>query len=195
MTAKLQQHLEMCWLDVRTNIGHSGVGIYWSAGIDNNWISFYEVSRDGKVLGKASVGTYYFDHSTGYNPDAKYEVRAVDGSGNVSPWTAGKAVDNDPITAYALGGLFSEPGRDGWYAETTTDGKNYFSMQFVKPASTSAADLGGSPNKPGGVEGYWEGPAGAHIGRAWQQASTKTACVRTWVASNLLVLSGLSAEL
>lgn len=165
-----------------TNIGHSGVGIYWSAGIDNNWISFYEVSRDGKVLGKASVGTYYFDHSAGYNPDAKYEVRAVDGSGNVSPWTAGKAVDNDPITAYALGGLFSEPGRDGWYAETTTDGKNYFSMQVVKPASTSAADLGGSPNKPGGVEGYWEGPAGAHIGRAWQQASTNAACIRTWVA-------------
>ncbi len=165
-----------------TNIGHSGVGVYWSTATDNNWISYYEIKRDQEILGKAGIGAYYFDHAKGWNPDARYQVRAVDGDGNKSSWITAQAIDNEPFTACALGGLFPDQGRDGWYAETTVEGKNFIPMVFLKPASTSAADLGGSPNKPGGVEGYWEGPGGAHIGRAWMQASTDAACVRTWIA-------------
>ncbi|MCX5758692.1 MAG: hypothetical protein NTU83_09350, partial [Candidatus Hydrogenedentes bacterium] len=45
-----------------TNIGHGGIGVYWAPGTDNNWISYYDVRRDGTVLGKAAVGDYYFDH-------------------------------------------------------------------------------------------------------------------------------------
>ena len=29
------------------NIGHSGVGVYWSPGADDNCLSHYEVRRDG----------------------------------------------------------------------------------------------------------------------------------------------------
>jgi len=165
-----------------TNIGHAGIGIYWSPGCDNNWISYYEVKRNNEILGKAGVGTYYFDHSKGWSAKSEYSLRTVDGAGNASSWIEAKAIAGEPITACALGGLFSEQGRDGWYAETAVNGKTFLPMIFVKPAATSAADLGGSPNKPGGVEGYWEGPGGAHIGRAWMQASTLATCARTWVA-------------
>jgi len=164
------------------NIGHSGAGIYWSPGSDDNWISCYEVRRGDELLGKASVGTYYFDHSAGWDSGGRYAVRTVDGDGNLSRWTEAQAIADEPATAYALGGLFLERGREGWHADTTTDGHTYTPMTWVRPANTSAADLGGTPNQPGGIEGYWEGAGGARIGRAWQQASRDAACVHTWVA-------------
>lgn len=165
-----------------SNIGHSGVGVYWSAGSDDNWISYYEVRRGEDVIGKASVGTYYFDHSPGWDPNARYAARTIDGDGNASPWTEAEPTKGEPLTANALGSLFSERGREGWFADTTTDGLTYTPMTFIRPAKTSSADEGGSPNTHGGVEGCWEGAGEARIGRAWQQASKDAACVRTWLA-------------
>lgn len=165
-----------------TNIGHSGVGVYWSAGSDDNWLSYYEISRDGQVIGKAATGTYYFDHASGWDPGARYAVRTVDGDGNTSAWTEAKAIAGEALTAHALGGLFDEQGRDGWRADTTTDGKTYVPMTYLRPRKSSSADEGGTPNQPGGVEGCWQGLGGAIVARAWMQASTEAACVRSWVA-------------
>ncbi len=50
-----------------TNIGHGGIGVYWSPGADNNWISYYEVRRDGNILDKVAIGNYYFDHAVGWD--------------------------------------------------------------------------------------------------------------------------------
>jgi len=165
-----------------TNLGHSGVGIYWSPGTDNNWIRYYEVRRGETTIGKASVGIYYFDHSNGWDPAAAYAVRTVDGDGNASAWTAAEPLPGGTDEFWALGGLFSESGRDGWSAETTTDGHTFTAMTWVAPAKSPAGDFGGTPNQPGGVEGYWEGAGGARVGRGWQQASREAACVRSWTA-------------
>ena len=165
-----------------TNIGHSGVALYWSPGSDNNWVSYYEVRRDSKILGKASIGNYYFDHSAGWNTSAQYSVRTVDGDGNVSIWTNAKPLPDEPLIAAVLGGHFSERGRDGWKAETTNDEHAFAPMAFVPPERPTAGDMYGTPIQPGGVEGYWEGVGEARIGRGWQQASTSMACVRTWTA-------------
>ncbi len=164
------------------NIGHSGVGIYWSCGADTNWISYHEVRRNRVVIGKASIGTFYFDHSQGWDPAAEYAVRSVDGDGNASEWTTARSLPGGELTYSALGGHFAEAGREGWSAETTIDGVNFQAMAWVPPAKNPAADFGGTPNQPGGVEGYWEGPSGARIGRGWLQASTEVACVHTWKA-------------
>ena len=53
-------------------------------GTDNNWISYYEVFRNGIAIDRVAKGTYYFDHSAGGDLAAKYEVRTVDGAGNAS---------------------------------------------------------------------------------------------------------------
>jgi hypothetical protein len=165
-----------------TNLGHSGVGIYWSAGADEGWLSYYEVRRGEGVLGKVSIGTYYFDHAEGWEPEAAYAVRSVDGDGNASEWTiAGKLAD-EPVTACALGGLFPTRGREGWCAYTTSDGVTFEPMAWVTPPKTSSADEGGTPNQPGGIEGWWEGIGGARLGRAWMQSSAAACSVRTWVA-------------
>jgi hypothetical protein len=165
-----------------TNLGHNGVGIYWNAGVDDRCIGYYEVRRNDTILGKAAKGTYFFDHAEGWNPKSRYEVRAVDGDGNTSDWTTAASYQNEPLTFWALGGHFATSGRDGWKAEFTTDGKTFVPMNWVPAARNPGGDLGGTPNQPGGVEGYWEGTGGAHVGRGWQQPTADTACVRTWIA-------------
>ena len=71
-----------------TNLGHTGVGLYWSPGTDDQAISFYEIRREGQLLGKAATGTYYFDRASGWDPQARYAVRTVDTDGNASDWLA-----------------------------------------------------------------------------------------------------------
>ncbi|MBM3241976.1 hypothetical protein FJZ31_37370 [Candidatus Poribacteria bacterium] len=165
-----------------TNLWFCGVGIYWSPGSDDNWVSHYEIRRGSEILGKTCTGTYFFDRSEGWNPKAEYSVRTVDGDGNVSDWTYATPLADEPQIFSALGGHFSKSGREGWRAETTVDCRTFTPMVWVPPAKPSAADLGGTPNQPGGVEGYWEGTGAARVGRGWQQASTEVAGVRTWIA-------------
>jgi len=165
-----------------TNIGHSGIGIYWSPGSGGGWISYHEIQRNGEIIGKASIGAYYFDHAPGWDAKAAYSVRAVDGEGRTSGWTEATPMNDGPDVYAALGGHFPEAGRDGWNAETTTDGVSFTGMAWVPPAKNPAGDIGGTPNQAGGVEGYWEGPGQARVGRGWQQASPEVACVRSWTA-------------
>ncbi len=166
-----------------TNLGHSGVALYWSSAKADNWISYYEIQRNGDVIGKASVGTYYFDHAPGWDASARYAVRTVlNGGAQASAWTSATPMADGPDIYAALGGHFAEAGRDGWRAETTTDGLTFTEMTWVPPAKSAAGDTGGTPNQPGGVEGYWEGPGQARVGRGWQQASPECACVRAWTA-------------
>ena len=166
-----------------TNLGHTGVAIYWSPSTDNNWVSFYEVRRGSIVLGKASTGTFFFDRTPERDLAAEYSVRTVDGDGNVSPWTVAKPLAGERLEANALGGHFREAGREGWSAEATTDSQTFIPMTFVPPAKNPAGNVGGTGNQPGGVEGYWEAPGTtARVGRGWQQASPTADCVRTWTA-------------
>jgi hypothetical protein len=164
-----------------TNIGHNGIGVHWSPGADDRWVGYYEVRRNDTILGKAAKGTYYFDHSESWDPKARYEVRTVDGDGNASSWAAASLYGQELPSAWALGGHSAAAGRDGWQAETTDDGKTFEPMKWVPPAKNPGGDLGGTPNQPGGVEGYWEGKGEARVGRGWQQAASDTACVRTWI--------------
>lgn len=165
-----------------TNLGHTGVALYWSPGADNNWISYYEVRRGQETIGKAAIGNYYFDHAPGWNPQAPYAVRTVDGDGNTSDWVAAGPLAGGCEVYATLGAHGPEAGRDGWRAESSRDGQQFAPMTWVPAAKSPAADLGGTPNQRGGVEGYWESPGTARIGRGWQLASAEEACVRAWTA-------------
>ncbi len=69
---------------IGTHMGYRGVELSWIPGADNNWISYYEVFRNGIAVEKVAKGTFYFDHSAGADLAARYEVASVDGSGNSS---------------------------------------------------------------------------------------------------------------
>ena len=45
-----------------TNLGVQGVEVAWEGGSDNNWVSYYEILKDGAVVGKAAKGTFFFDY-------------------------------------------------------------------------------------------------------------------------------------
>jgi hypothetical protein len=66
------------------NMGYPGVELRWKPGADDNWVSYYDIFRDGRWLDRVAKGTYYFDHSAGADLAAKYEVCTVDGAGNAS---------------------------------------------------------------------------------------------------------------
>ncbi len=86
------------------NMGYPGVELTWKPGTDNNWVSAYEILRNGQLIDKVAKGHYYFDHSAGADPHARYELRTMDGAGNVSqpvafrpaPGPAARIVDAGP---------------------------------------------------------------------------------------------------
>jgi hypothetical protein len=75
-TAPVDPHTQQA-----VNMEYPGVELTWKPGHDDQWVSYYEVLRDGVLLDKVAKGTYFFDHSAGADLAAKYEVRTVDGAG------------------------------------------------------------------------------------------------------------------
>lgn len=65
-------------------MGTPGVELTWRPGKDDNWVSCYEILRDGKPLDKVAKGSFCLDHLAGADLAAEYTVRTVDGAGNVS---------------------------------------------------------------------------------------------------------------
>lgn len=99
--------------EVETNMGVIGVALHWIPATDNNWVSYYEIYRNGKPIGKVAKGTYYFDHSAGAILGSRYGVQAVDGSGNKSAIVTAKGSseknaividDSDPQVRYVGSG-------------------------------------------------------------------------------------------
>jgi len=162
-----------------TNLGHAGVGIYWSPAGDPQGTHRYEVRRGGVEIGTAAQGCHFFDHAPGSVASASYEVRTVDIDNRKSDWTAATRLPDEPFVAWALGGHFPEAGRDGWSAEHM-DSAGWQPMAWVPRPFSAAGDHGGTGRQPGGVEGWWEAADGARVGRGWQQAGSSGACARCW---------------
>ena len=104
-----------------TNIDYPGVEIKWSQGSDNNWLSYYRVTRNGKVIGEVAKGTFWFDHTPQASLDATYGVQSVDGDGNmsgmrtatVSPTMESNSVDDVPGRRRPVLGQLDSSGEPG----------------------------------------------------------------------------------
>lgn len=108
---------------VGSNLGITGVELEWQPSTDNNWLSYYQIYRDGQMIDKVAKGTYYFDDSGGpENLAAKYEVQAVDGDANASQKVEAAQVAGGPVVYTAWGGFlagkdYSYQGAHGWSYE------------------------------------------------------------------------------
>ena len=163
---------------VVTNLGCQGIEVAWSAGTDDNWISYYELLRNGEPAAKIAQGTFFFDRSNdaGELLQAKYEVRTVDGDGNKSTAVAARLVPGDAESHRALGGFSATQGWRQWRYDEALDG-------VYRPLTWSNA----------GYEGRWTGSGAAKIGRIWMQAGASADVARTFVAPANGVL-GISAN-
>lgn len=161
-----------------TNLGTQGVEVSWEAAGDNNWISYYEILRDGVVEARTARGRFYFDHAgePGQKINSRYEVRAVDGDGNRGGLVLAQLLPGEPETYRALGGYSPTQGARQWrYEETLVAGP-------FRPMRWSQL----------GFEGLWSGSGQARIGRIWMQAGAASDAARVFVVPRpaTLVIDG-----
>jgi hypothetical protein len=154
---------------IATNLGTQGIEIAWSPGRDNNWISYYEILKNGTTFAKCAKGNFFFDHSLGARHElaANYEVRTVDGDGNRSPLAAAQQIPGEAETHQPLGEFWPAQGQDGWRYEQSFDGQNYQELSWNRE----------------GYEGFWEGSGLGRIGRIWAQPAADAELARTFVIS------------
>jgi hypothetical protein len=158
-----------------TNLGVQGIELSWSPSHDDNWLSYYQVRKNGKLLGRTAKGTFFFDHSDSSRNDleANYEVAAVDGDGNASAGVSAKKIAREPATESPLGPKRYEALGDfspiqltkHWTYEETADDLTYTDLAWDK----------------GGYEGRWTGSGLGRIGRIWMQPSAQYDLSRTFI--------------
>jgi hypothetical protein len=163
---------------IGTNLGIQGVEVQWTAASDDNWISYYEILRDGAVEARAAKGTFYFDYAGDPRQriNSRYEVRTVDGDGNRSGPTAATLVAGEPATYRALGGYGPAQGGHQWrYEEALVD-------ETCRPLRWTKL----------GYEGLWSGSGLARIGRIWMQPGAASDVARVFVVPEpgALTISG-----
>jgi hypothetical protein len=151
---------------VGTNLGAQGIELSWSQSHDDNWISYYEIHKNGVVIGKVAKGTFFFDHSDFARDeiDARFEVEAVDGDGNHSSAVSAQRTAGEPHSYEALGDFSPLQNRHWTYEEVVEDG-SYKALVWDK----------------GGYEGRWAGSGLGRIGRIWMQPSAEYDLSRTFV--------------
>jgi hypothetical protein len=151
-----------------TNLGTQGIELSWSASHDDNWISYYEIHKNGQLIGKAAKGTFFFDHSDSArnDTDARFEVEAVDGDGNHSPATPAHKTTGEPLTYEALGDFSPTQSSGHWAYEEAIEDGSYRGLLWDK----------------GGYEGRWTGSGLGRIGRIWMQPSASYDLARTFIA-------------
>lgn len=160
------------------NLGAQGIEVSWSPSHDDNWISYYEIHKNGQLVGKVAKGTFFFDHSDSaeHEIDARFEVDAVDGDGNRGPTVSAHKIAGKPQMYEALGGFSRIQASRHWvYEETTNDGI-YKELVWDK----------------GGYEGRWAGSGLGRIGRIWMQPSATYDVSRTFLSpvSGIISTSG-----
>ena len=153
-----------------TNLGVQGIELTWSPSQDDNWISYYELHKSGKLLGKAAKGTFFFDHSDSARNDihASFEILAVDGDGNRSSAAVAQQVAGEPPTYEALGDFSPAPSEKQWAYEESVEGGSYRELRWNK----------------GGYEGAWAGSGLGRIGRIWMQPSASYDLSRTFLIAS-----------
>ncbi len=164
---------------IGANLGVEGIELSWSASHDDNWLSYYEVRKNRKLIGKVAKGTFFFDHSDSARDDihAIFEVAAVDGDGNHSPEVAAEIVAGDPHTYEALGDFSPTQSLKHWIYEEALEGGSYRDLVWDK----------------GGYEGRWAGSGLGRIGRIWMEPSAQYDLSRTFVspATGVVSISGV----
>jgi hypothetical protein len=159
-----------------TNLGIQGIEITWSPSKDDNWISYYGIHKDGKLIGRTAKGTFFFDHSGSARNDidARYEVATVDGDGNRSPAVAAQKTTGELPTYEALGDFSPTQSMKQWaYEEEAIEDGSYRDLVWDK----------------GGYEGRWTGSGLGRIGRIWMQPAAEYDLSRTFIVPSAGMVS------
>jgi hypothetical protein len=158
-----------------TNLGVQGIELRWSPSHDDNWISYYEIRKNGKLVGKTAQGTFFFDHSNSARNDlnALFTIEAVDGDRNRSTAARAQKSASEPQTYEALGDFSPAQSIKHWTYEEAVEDGTYTYLTWDK----------------GGYEGRWAGSGLGRIGRIWMQPSAQYDLSRTFLVPSTGQLS------
>jgi hypothetical protein len=150
-----------------TNLGVQGIELSWLPGTDDHWVSYYEVLKNGRLIGRVAKGTFFFDHSDSARNDmnAVFEIRTVDGDGNRSQAVTAKKTGSPPLIYEALGDFSPTQSRKQWAYEEALEDSSYRELIWDN----------------GGYEGRWTGSGLGRIGRIWMQPSAQYDLSRTFI--------------
>jgi hypothetical protein len=142
---------------LETQMNRGGVSLTWTAGADNNWVSHYEIYKNGVYSTKVAKGNYVF--LAGASLSDSYTIRTVDGDDNKSAFaTAATSGDN---AANSFGNV---QGAGNWSYKQTSDLVTYTNLTW------NAAN------------GYWKGTGYSILSRYWNHPDTTVKSARTWTA-------------
>jgi hypothetical protein len=162
-----------------TNLGAQGIELSWLPGTDDHWLSYYEVFKNGQLIGKAAIGTFFFDHSDSARNEinAVFEIRTVDGDGNRSQAVTAQQIGSQLKTYEALGDFSPTQSGKQWRYEETLENGSYRDLLWDN----------------GGYEGRWTGSGLGRIGRIWMQPSAHNDLSRTFIvpAEGMVSASGV----
>jgi hypothetical protein len=150
-----------------TNLGVQGIELSWLPGTDDHWISYYEVLKNGRLIGRVAKGTFFFDHSDSARNDINvvFEIRTVDGDGNRSQSVTAQKTGTQSLTYEALGDFSPIQSGKQWAYEEKLDDSSYRELIWDN----------------GGYEGRWTGSGLGRIGRIWMQPSAQYDLSRTFI--------------
>jgi hypothetical protein len=162
-----------------TNLGVQGIELSWLPGADDHWISYYEVLKNGRLIGRVAKGTFFFDHSDFARNDmnAIFEIRTVDGDGNRSQAMTAQKTGSQPQIYEALGDFSPRQSGKQWAYEEALEDSSYRELIWDN----------------GGYEGRWTGSGLGRIGRIWMQPSAQYDLSRTFVVPAAGIASTLGA--
>ena len=166
---------------VRTQMNWAGVQVTWDAGADDHWVSGYEISLHGRVLGIVSKGRSFFHTGALASTDAPYVVKTIDGDGNRSAGASPDGFDgattgvedDDAAIAYS----------DGWTHETgVVDASGETLSRSGSTCNDACRGFSATQGENGWryqdlVDGSWQdisayAPTGGYLGmREWHDGS------------------------
>ncbi len=150
-----------------------GVGIYIAAE-DDEGKYYYSIRRNGKEVMKLAIGTFWFDYSPKAHIDAEYTVCTVGFDNAETASLPAEKIHDHPAYLSPLGSYTTDTETyRGFTQEYSEDGKTFQPMKLYPCPGTATFDLGGSPVRIGGLEGWFEASGNARMGRGWQQAGDK----------------------
>ena len=174
-----------------SNLGYNGIEVTWTEGADDNWISYYEIFKNGAAYDKVSKGTYYFDKE-GVSGD-EYQVRTVDGDGNVSalaPTAVGPAnvAAGKPATADSVYDVFAaEKAVDGVVSDESrwvsanTNGPHWLEVDLGQSYAIGSAEVHTGHSDGNAVSNFklqaWNGSGWTDIPGASASGNPKTSTV------------------
>ncbi len=163
------------------NIKTRGVGIYISAEDDEGKF-YYSIKRNGAEITRLANGTFFFDYSPEADICAEYTVSTVDLNRNETAAVTARRIGSCAAWWSAVGGYTTEVNTFGGFSYAySEDGKTFLPMKRLQSPGTAGFDLGGTPNRIGGFEGYFEASGNTRIGRGWHQIGD-TVAARVYTA-------------